>query len=147
MKSIFDPAAQKEVVERLNRLTPQTVAGWGKMNAAQMLAHCAKGLQVPVGDLTIKPTFMRHIGRFFRSMAVSDKPFSKNSPTAAEFLITDPRDFDTEKSHFVKAFNKVSQGEGTVRIREHAFFGPMTPAEWGLFMYKHIDHHFRQFGI
>jgi hypothetical protein len=28
----------------------------------------------------------------------------------------------------------------------HTFFGPLTPDEWAELMYKHVDHHLRQFG-
>jgi len=28
----------------------------------------------------------------------------------------------------------------------HSFFGRMTPDEWAVLMYKHVDHHLRQFG-
>jgi hypothetical protein len=28
----------------------------------------------------------------------------------------------------------------------HAFFGSLTPDEWAILMYKHLDHHLRQFG-
>ncbi|KAB2878507.1 DUF1569 domain-containing protein [bacterium] len=147
MKSIFEPDAQKEIMERLNKLTPQTPAQWGKMNAAQMLAHCTLTMQVPVGDLAVKPTFFRYIGRFFKSMATNDKPFSKNSPTAAEFVISDGRDFNKERSNFTVAFNKLIPGEHTIKISNHSFFGLMTPLEWGKLMYKHADHHFKQFGV
>ena len=147
MKSIFEKDSQKELMERLECLTAQTPALWGEMNVAQMLAHCAMGMQVPVGDLTIKPTFLRYIGRFFKSRATNDKPFSKNSPTAAEFLVSNECDFSNEKANFLKAFNKLIPVEHTVRISEHSFFGVMTPSEWGKLMYKHTDHHFRQFGV
>jgi len=29
----------------------------------------------------------------------------------------------------------------------HTFFGQMTPEEWATLMYKHLDHHLRQFGV
>ena len=29
----------------------------------------------------------------------------------------------------------------------HAFFGRLNGDEWGRLMYKHIDHHLRQFGV
>jgi transposase InsO family protein len=29
----------------------------------------------------------------------------------------------------------------------HSFFGKMTPEEWAILMYKHLDHHLRQFGV
>jgi hypothetical protein len=29
---------------------------------------------------------------------------------------------------------------------EHPLFGPLTGLEWGVFSYRHFDHHLRQFG-
>jgi hypothetical protein len=29
----------------------------------------------------------------------------------------------------------------------HSFFGRLTPEEWATLMYKHLDHHLRQFGV
>jgi transposase InsO family protein len=29
----------------------------------------------------------------------------------------------------------------------HSFFGTMTPEQWSILMYKHLDHHLRQFGV
>jgi LPS sulfotransferase NodH len=29
----------------------------------------------------------------------------------------------------------------------HSFFGRLTPQEWATLMYKHLDHHLRQFGV
>ncbi len=147
MKSIFEKDAQNEIRERLARLNAQSPAAWGKMNAAQMLAHCTASMKVPVGDLAIKKTWVRFIGRMFKDMAVNDTPFKKNSPTAAEFQIRDPRDFDVEKKNFLSAFTKISAGPSTVVCFEHSFFGPFTPDDWGRLLYKHTDHHFRQFGV
>lgn len=147
MKSIFEKNAQDEVRQRLERLNAQSAAVWGKMNVAQMLAHCAASMMVPVGDLTIKKTWVRFIGRMFKDMAVNDTPFKKNSPTAAEFLIKDPRDFDTEKKNFLSAFTKICAGPSTIVCFEHSFFGPFTTDDWGRLLYKHTDHHFRQFGV
>ena len=29
----------------------------------------------------------------------------------------------------------------------HALLGPMSGRDWGVFCYKHFDHHLRQFGM
>jgi transposase InsO family protein len=29
----------------------------------------------------------------------------------------------------------------------HSLFGRLTPEEWATLMYKHVDHHLRQFGV
>ena len=40
MKNIFEKNISNEVIERINRLTPESKPQWGKMSADQMLAHC-----------------------------------------------------------------------------------------------------------
>ena len=40
MKNIFQSAITGEVISRINNLTSSTPQLWGKMNVAQMLAHC-----------------------------------------------------------------------------------------------------------
>jgi LPS sulfotransferase NodH len=32
-------------------------------------------------------------------------------------------------------------------MHPHSFFGRLTPQEWAVLMYKHLDHHLRQFGV
>jgi hypothetical protein len=77
----------------------------------------------------------------------SDKPFKRNAPTGPNLRITDQRQFDLEKerlSQLVERF--VSAGPAGCTTHPHNFFGRMTADEWGVLMYKHLDHHFRQFG-
>lgn len=40
MKNVFDPAVTAELIHRIEQLTPQSPALWGKMSVDQMLAHC-----------------------------------------------------------------------------------------------------------
>jgi hypothetical protein len=147
MKSIFESAAQEELHRRVEKLGSQTAGQWGKMDAAQMLAHCTAIMQVPVGDLRVKRSLLSLIGWMFKGMILSDKPFSKNSPTSDEFLIRDKREFDTEKRRFIESFNKLARGPEAVTCHDHPFFGTITSQEWGHLMYKHLDHHFKQFGV
>jgi transposase InsO family protein len=37
-------------------------------------------------------------------------------------------------------------GEAKCTRHPHPFFGNLTPQEWSRGMYKHLDHHLRQFG-
>ncbi|HLP18484.1 MAG TPA: DUF1569 domain-containing protein, partial [Bacteroidota bacterium] len=45
----------------------------------------------------------------------------------------------------LKAF--VEGGASKIEPHTHAFFGELTPGEWGIITYKHLDHHLRQFGV
>ena len=40
MKNVFKQSDAAEVIDRINKLNPETKALWGKMNVTQMLAHC-----------------------------------------------------------------------------------------------------------
>ena len=149
MKTIFNEADKNEIISRIEKLTPETQHLWGKMNVAQMLAHCAVGAQWPTGDVVIKSSPIAFIGRFFKkSLIHSDKQFGKNSPTAPELTMVDQKDFAKEKAAFIAAVNTLyAGGEKGIKTEKHAFFGKMTPAEWGILNYKHADHHLRQFGV
>jgi len=119
------------------------------MMPAQVMAHCAVALESATGQRQIKRVFIgRLIGPLVKRLALSDdKPMVRNSPTAKELLVTDQRDFDVERARLAALVDQfASAGPAGCTTRPHAFFGPLTPDEWGALMYKHLDHHLRQFG-
>jgi hypothetical protein len=75
MKTLADPTALLQLVDRLNALRPNTPRQWGALTPGEMLCHLA--------DAT----------------------------------------------------------------SSHGAFGPMTPADWHRWAYRHTDHHLRQFGL
>jgi len=150
MKTIFNEADKNEILQRIEKLTPETKAIWGKMNVSQMLAHSAMTTEWPMGGVLVKNSPLQFIGRFFKkSYIYSDKQMGKNSPTAPELItVVDEKEFAKEKTAFINAINKLyTGGEKGIAVEKHAFFGKMTPMEWGIINYKHADHHLRQFGV
>ncbi|MCI0415934.1 DinB family protein [bacterium] len=147
MKTLFHETTVEEIQQRFEKLSDKTTSEWGKMNAAQMLAHCTATMQMPVGDIQIKKSPLSLIGWMFKGLFRNEKPFGKNSPTAPEFIMKDSRDFEVEKQRFLEAFQKLAKGPDAVKCFQHPFFGKMTCDDWGRLMYKHMDHHFRQFGV
>lgn len=145
MKTLFEPGSKEQILERLSGLSSSTKPAWGKMNSAQMLAHCAVAMQAALGEVKTSTGFMTLLGKMMKGRVLGPKPFGKNSPTA--FKIADPRDFEKEKIKFVDALDKLSKGASAVRQDVHPFLGKLTPQEWALLNQKHIDHHFTQFGV
>jgi len=151
MKNIFKKPVSDEVIERLNQLNPDSTAQWGKMNAAQMLAHCSVTYEmVYEADKYPKPGFLAKLMMklFVKSIVVSEKPYKKNNRTAPQFIITDERDFEKEKARLIDYINK-TQALGEVHFdnKESHSFGPLTKEEWNNSFYKHLDHHLIQFGV
>lgn len=147
MQNLFDKPVYDEIISRINKLTPASVAQWGKMNVAQMLAHCKEAFRVPLSNKKMTaPLLMRLIGRLMKAKLYNDSPWKKNLPTAPNFIIKDERDFEKEKKELLELINQFcSAGPSGVGKFPHPFFGKFTPEQWGMSMYKHLDHHFRQF--
>ena len=148
MDSIFNPATTESFIGRINKLTAVTPALWGKMNVAQMLAHCQVPIQVAVGDIITKGGLIALLfGRMAKKKLVGDEPFERNLPTMKEAKILDVRDFEKEKAVLIALVKKFESGPGVLIKSPHPFFGPLTVDEWGTLQTKHLDHHLRQFGV
>ena len=149
MRNIFDPSASREIKDRLSRLRPDSERQWGKMNPAQAVAHCCKGMEQALGDV-LPPRLLigRLIGGFIKSKALGDDaPIRRNSPTVPGFEVLDPRDLAAERQRLNGLIDRVIKGgPAACTTHPHSFFGSMTPEQWGILIYKHLDHHLRQFG-
>ncbi len=149
MQSLFDNDTCHGIVERMNKLSPTSQAQWGKMNVAQMLAHCKEAFKVPLSDKPMPRMLLgRLLGWVFKSKLYSDQAWKKNLPTAPNFIIKDERDFNKEKQELMELVDTFyKKGASEVGKYPHPMFGSFTPAQWGQSMYKHLDHHLQQFGV
>ena len=148
MTSLFNPEAHSRLVVRLARLEAGATRGWGKMDPAQMLAHCSIALEVATGE---QPRRQKLLGKllapFFRAKLLGEEPFSRNSPTDPTFVVADARDFAAEKARLRRLVDTFAKGGPEPAARQvHSFLGRLTGEEWGVMMWKHLDHHLRQFG-
>lgn len=149
MKNLYEVATAKEITERIARLGPDNKRQWGKMTAPQAMAHCSVAMAWALGDSNPPRMF---IGRIFGPIAKSgvlkdEKPLARNTPTAKSLVVADERDLTKECQRLSALIERFSSAgpQGCTR-HPHTFFGPLTPDEWARLMYKHLDHHLRQFG-
>ena len=150
MKNLFEAATAQEVKARMAQLKPESERQWGKMNAPQALAHCASGMEWAVGDTFPPRMFIgRILGWVVKPLALrDDEPMRRNSPTAKTLIVDGDRDLATERERLSRLIDRfVAAGPAGCTAHPHSFFGRMTPAEWAILMYKHLDHHLRQFGV
>jgi Protein of unknown function (DUF1569) len=146
VKNLFDAAVKQDIINRINKLTPQSQAKWGKMDVAQMLVHCQMPLGVATGRHTLKSNFfMRLIGPLFKKQLFNDKPFKRNLPTDKSFIITSTHDLEKEKQNLIAMINSFSAA--TMSTEPHPFFGKLSNEEWSRGTWKHLDHHLQQFGV
>jgi len=149
MKNIYNQLHTSEILNRIENLNPNLKPQWGTMNVAQMLAHCSSFQDIPMGNSFPPRVWIgRLIGRFVKPIFYNDKLPPTNMSTIPTILISDDKDFETEKEKLKqKILTFQSNGPEKCSTHPHPFFGKFTAEQWGIGIYKHLDHHLRQFGV
>lgn len=153
MKDLFDPILVEETKQRILQLRPESERQWGTLAVAQTLAHCTSGIEMAMGIIQPKrasfPATL--LGPLIKPLVLrDDKPLRRHSPSSPELFVADPAqcELQHERSRLIAAIDGfASQGAACCTSNPHPFFGPLNPEQWAILMYKHIDHHLRQFGV
>jgi hypothetical protein len=153
VKDLFDPILVEDTKQRILQLRPESERQWGSMAVAQTLAHCTSGIEMAMGVIQAKrarfPVTL--LGPIIKPLVFrDDKPMRRNSPSSPELFSADPTqcELQRERSRLIAAIDSfASQGAACCSSYPHPFFGPLSPQQWAILMYKHVDHHLRQFGV
>jgi len=149
MNSLFAKEDVESLVQRIQQLTPEHQALWGKMNVGQMLAHCSTAMEVVRDQKHLKRLFIGYVfGGMLKKQFYNDKPFKKNSPTHPYFVHNGNYDLEAEKEHLINHLRAFQEG-GIAKCTKqpHSFFGKLTEEQWAMGIYKHTSHHLEQFGV
>jgi hypothetical protein len=148
MKNLFEADRVDEIKRRIACLGPESERQWGKMNAAQAMAHCTASFEMALGKRLLRRALVgRVIGGLVKPKVVgNDEPLRRNSPTMKELVVKDDRNLETERKRLCEIVDRfAAAGPKGCTTHPHSFFGRLTPEEWATLMYKHVDHHLRQF--
>jgi hypothetical protein len=138
------------LIERINTLTPETKAKWGKMNVSQMLAHCCVTYEMVYENRHEKPGFILGLilKWFVKNHVVNEKGYRQNLRTAPSFIIADEKEFISEKTRLINYLVRAQKdGIDFFNGKESHSFGKFKGIEWNNMFYKHINHHLTQFGV
>jgi len=149
--SIYDDDTTLELCRRIDSLTSQSQGLWGKMSISQMLKHCTIPYKAIMdqGEVKKGSWYIRIVaGLFFKKSMVNEVDYPHNLPTAKHFIIQDQPDFLSTRE-LLKTAIRIShaKGEAFYEGRAHPWIGQLTSREWSNMLYKHLDHHLRQFGV
>ena len=87
--TLFEAHENAAVLARIDALDGGGKPIWGKMNATEMCDHCARPMEVAVGERELDgPWFLKLFGRLMKKGVVGPPPFKKNLPTAKSFIPT-----------------------------------------------------------
>lgn len=148
MKNLFEPSSVTEIKKRIERLGPDSERQWGAMTSAQMLAHCAAWMEMAAGLKNPPRSFMGRIfGKMAKKSVLGEGPLRRNTPSEKSLIMQGEKNFKAEQRLLLDSLDFfLAGGPELCTSHPHCFFGYMTPMEWAIMGYKHLDHHLRQFG-
>lgn len=152
MPEAFDQEAVQALHGRLGELRPDAEPRWGRMTAHQAVVHMTDTFRMALGDLPIadKSTrLLRTVGRWiaFHSPLPWPKGFRAPYEVDQERGGTPPEVWDDDLAALHDALDRFAAAADRLDGRLHAVFGPLSRREWGVWGYRHTDHHLRQFGL
>lgn len=150
LPDLFSATDVQHLIQRIDQLTPATQALWGKMNVAQMVKHCTISFEQALEKNNQRPPAMMRwmLQLFFRKSMVNEVPYKQNLPTAPAFKIVDQPTFQNEQLKLKALILEFSaRGRQHFEGKPQLTLGKLSALEWNNLMFKHIDHHLRQFGV
>jgi hypothetical protein len=146
-RSLSNALARQELIDRLERLSPEATPLWGTMTAPQMLAHLADWMLMAKGELKTAPK--NRLLRFppLKQLAIYWLPFPRGVPTAPELISRKPSEWATERAAVREHVQWFGNLDPKVVWPEHPVFAKMSTQAWCVLGYRHMDHHLRQFGV
>jgi len=147
MRTLWDAPARQDLRQRLARLTPASSRQWGTMSAEQMVAHLVDAMRMAVGDLPVPPRKMLLRFTPIKQLVIYCLPFPKGAPTAPQLISRPAGDWPGECAALLTLIDRFAERRRDGGWPDHPAFGRLTGHGWGVLAYRHIDHHFKQFGV
>ena len=149
---MIHPKTLAQIYSRLDKLTPDTAGLWGRMSAKQMLGHLIDAIRMSLGEIKVKSRykFPNYWMFLFAVYVLPVSLWKKELPTPKEInqlkIKGDPKLFEERVKEFKEIIERFNACDASL-IQEHPWFGRLTKRETKDLLVKHIDHHFRQFGL
>lgn len=147
MKSMWNEADARSIRQRVAQLRPDAPARWGKFTAPQMVCHLTDATRMATGELAIPSRNLPL--RYFplKQLIIYVLPFPKGAPTAPQLIGRVATTWGSELASLDAALDQFQAQQQRQQWPEHPAFGRLSRHAWGTLVYRHTDHHLRQFGV
>lgn len=153
MRTIRDDKTLSSLVERLNRLGPDTPPRWGTLTAGEMLCHLGDAHEslLGTGD-SPGPGASGRSRPLFKWLALyAPLAWPKGVKTLPEVNPridgTRPGDFERDRERAIASLKRLAAAGPGGLTTQHFLFGKMSARDWHRWAYRHVTHHLRQFGL
>jgi hypothetical protein len=147
-RTIFKSADKQELQERLGKLKPDAPRRWGKMSAPQMICHLKDSLEVTTGKVPARQRKVWMSNPILRYIIIYWLPWPKGKArTASEMLVTKPGQWESDVATLRGLLDSAASNGPTGAWAPHPAFGNVSGKAYGTLIYRHFDHHLKQFGV
>ena len=150
MKTILNTEGANDLSRRVNRLQQSSQPLWGTMTVTEMLHHCNRATQsILEGKAPPKQsTFKQQVLKFLFLNVIKKLPRNATAPKRFNVKLSQlvPGKFENERNEFLNLIERFTKHEDNITL-SHPRFGALKTREWGKFVWMHLDHHLRQFGV
>jgi hypothetical protein len=147
VRTVWNETDYRGLRARLDRLTPQATAKWGKFTAPQMVCHLADSLTMASGELAVPSKKLPIRFTPLKQLIIYWLPFPKGAPTAPLLLARKAAEWNGEVQTLRERLDAFAKRGPSGPFVPHPAFGTLTPRAWGVLVYRHVDHHLSQFGV
>lgn len=142
----------KDFIFHLKHLAPDAKGTWGSMNGQQMVEHFSDVVRNASGKLVLPSVNQGEVLQQFRDFLFSDRPFQKNlknpfmsetpAPVRHETMQSAIAELEKELGYFKNHF-----ATNPTATTTNPFFGELDFSGLLQLLYKHAQHHLKQFGL
>jgi hypothetical protein len=150
LRNVYTPAHLDRLIARVERVRPDSPRRWGRMTPHQMICHLSDSLRATLGEWT-QPAHrlppMRTLVRFVAFNLPFRWPHGVRTAREldAERDGTQPVEFERDRAELVGLLRRVASAD-PARLPPHPLWGAMSRGMTGRYVWRHTDHHLRQFG-
>jgi hypothetical protein len=149
-KSLADPRGRASIVDRLQRLAPDSPRRWGRMTSHQAICHLSDSFRSMMGTepiSSVSTLVNRTLVKWIALHTPMPWPHGVRTRPEVDQEIggTRPVEFWSDKRALEELIDRFAGRTGS-DLRPHPIFGRLSTAEWQRWGYLHLDHHLRQFG-
>ena len=153
MKNLISKSDCAQVINRVGTLTSQTKNLWGKMNVNEMICHVSDPFRDILGIRNTPLVIPEEMRVQFVPVILNENPFEKNAPSVPPYLQgeggsgTKPSTFENAKKTLLNLMDAFQATDTSFKFYSHGVLGILSRDEFGIYLWKHLDHHLRQFGV
>lgn len=147
--SLIDSSRVESAIQRLERLRLDTPPRWGRMQALGMVEHLCNSLEIALGQRIVDPLVPMWLTPLLRTVGLLPFPTPRGLPSTGDFLAGRGKGFEEARQELADLLRRFHREvlANPAASHLHPVFGMMNRLQWAELQDRHLNHHFRQFGL